>query len=250
MRTRRPQAGLQRDLPTSGGGTTCHRGRRSHRPLDGVQAHPFHRDVNDTRELLLRWHDGDRAAMAALVEQERDLVQAHIRRRLGSLLRRSVDTQDVVQETMLQALRSAPRFLLSDRNQLRALLVCMVENRLRSAALAQQRQKRDVRRELPLAADAGGDVIDLDHAATATDPGDAAARDDVRAWVRLALELLDADDRDVLVSRDYQDLSFEQIGQETGEAADTVRMRYYRALPKLGRALARLRSGRIDDLLG
>ena len=219
------------------------------RPLDDVVARPFHRGVDDTRELLQRWHDGDRAAMAALVEQERDLVQAQIRRRLGSLLRRSVDTQDVVQETMLQALRAAPRFLLSDRNQLRALLVCMVENRLRSAAVAQQRLKRDVRRELPLPAGANDDALDLDRVATSTDPGDAAARDDVRAWVRLALELLDVDDRDVLVSRDYHDLSFEQIAAATGEAPDTVRMRYYRALPKLGRALSRLRSGHLDDLL-
>jgi len=204
--------------------------------------------VDDTRELLLRWHGGDSAAMAALVEQERELVQAHVRRRLGTLLRRSVDTQDLVQETMLHALRSAPRFLLSDRDQLRALLVCMVENRLRSAAAAQQRQKRDVRRELPLAPAASDAVLDLDLPATSTDPGDAAARDDVRAWVRLALELLDVEDRDVLVARDYRDLSFEQIADENGETADAVRMRYHRALPKLGRALGRLRSGRFTDL--
>lgn len=189
--------------------------------------------------------------MAALVAQERSLVEDHIRRRLGSLLRRDVDTQDIVQETMLQALRSAPRFLLSDRKQLRGLLVRMVENRLRSAAVRQQRQKRDARREAvpELIAEGGPVVIDLDHPAEVTDPGDAVARDDVRAWVRLALELLDADDRDVLVLRDYRELSFEEIAEHAGEAPDTVRMRYRRALPKLARALGRLRSGRVEELL-
>lgn len=189
--------------------------------------------------------------MADLVAQERPLVEQHIRRRLGSLLRRDVDTQDIVQETMLQALRSAPRFLLSDRAQLRGLLVRMVENRLRSAAVRQQRQKRDARRDAPLEAAPVGDsaVLDLDHAASVTDPGDAAARDDVRAWIRLALELLDPDDREVLVLRDYRELAFDEIAARTGEAPDTVRMRHRRALPKLARALARLRSGRLEELL-
>lgn len=207
--------------------------------------------MDETRELLQRWHGGDAAAMADLVALERPLVEEHIRRRLGNLLRRDVDTQDIVQETMLQALRSAPRFVLSDRGQLRGLLVRMVENRLRSAAVRQQRQKRDARRDMALDPVAGDDsaVLDLDRAADVTDPGDAAARDDVRGWIRLALELLDADDREVLVLRDYRELSFDEIAVHTGEAPDTVRMRHRRALPKLARALSRLRSGRIEELL-
>lgn len=187
--------------------------------------------------------------MAELVEQEREFVQAQVRSRLGTLLRRSADTQDVVQETMLHALRNAPRFLVSDRSQFRALLLRMVENRLRSLAVRQQRHKRDVRRELTMPSGPELEVLDLDGNGEVTDPGDAAARDDVRSWVRLALEVLDTDDREVLVLRDYQQLSFEQIAAQTGEATDTVRMRYRRALPKLARALSQLKSGRLDDLL-
>ena len=205
--------------------------------------------MDETRELLVRWHGGDAEAMAELVEQERPFVERQVKSRLGNLLRRSVDTQDIVQETMLHALRNAPRFLVSDRNQFRGLLARMVENRLRSSAAHQQRQKRDQRRELPIAPAGDGELLDLDQPGSATDPGDAASRDDVRSWVRLALELLDADDREVLVLRDYQALSFEQIAAETGETPDTVRMRHHRALPKLARALARLRAGRLDDLL-
>jgi RNA polymerase sigma-70 factor, ECF subfamily len=205
--------------------------------------------LDQTRNLLLRWHGGDAGAMAELVEQEREFVQAQVRGRLGPLLRRSADTQDVVPETMLHALRSAPRFLLSNRTQFRALLARMVENRLRSLAVRQQRHKRDVRRELPMPPERAFEVLDLDRPDDATDPGDAAARDDLRSWVRLALEVLETDDREVLVLRDYQQLSFEQIAAQTGEAADTVRMRHRRALPKLAQALAQLKSGRLDDLL-
>jgi RNA polymerase sigma-70 factor, ECF subfamily len=204
--------------------------------------------LDETRELLVRWHGGDARAMAELVEQERAFVESQVRNRLGSLLRRSVDTQDIVQETMLHALKNAPRFVLSDRKQFRGLLTRMVENRLRSSSAHQQRQKRDQRRESPFGP-TDAEPLDLDRPSAVTDPGDAACRDDVRSWVRLALELLDADDRDVLVMRDYQELSFDQIAAETGEAADTLRMRHQRALPKLARALARLKAGRIEDLL-
>lgn len=86
--------------------------------------------VSETRELLLRWHRGDQQAMADLVQQEAQFVAAEVRKRLGRLLRRHHDTQDIVQATLLQALRSAPRFLVSDRDKLRGLLVRMVENSL------------------------------------------------------------------------------------------------------------------------
>lgn len=191
--------------------------------------------------------------MAELVQQEHAFVAAHVRRRLGALLRRQHDTQDIVQQTMLQALRSAPRFLVSDRDQLRGLLARMVENTLRGAARLQQRQKRDMRKEQPLAAAmpaaADGSVLDLDPPGTVTDPGDAADRGDVRAWVRLAIELLDDDDREVIVLRDYEQLPFAAIAERLGEAEDTVRMRHRRALPKLGAVMTRLRSGRLGELL-
>lgn len=207
------------------------------------------RRVDATRELLLRWHRGDQEALALLVQQEQAFVAQHVRGRLGSSLRRQLETQDVVQQTMLNALRNAPRFLLSDRGQLRGLFVRMVENTLQSAANHQQRQKRDVRREQPWTAVADDTVVDLDVADTATDPSAAVAREDLRAWIRLALELLDVDDREVVERRDYQEQSFAAIAAELEEAEDTVRMRYQRALPKLAAALTKLRQGRLADLL-
>lgn len=205
--------------------------------------------MDETRDLLLRWHEGDQEAMSRLLQQELAFVTEQVRRRLGPQLRRHLETQDVVQQTMLHVLRSAPRFLLSDRGHLRGLLARMVENTLRSAAHHQQRQKRDVRREQTPAAPAGSTVLDLDAAGTATDPGAAAAREDQRAWVQLALELLDVDDREVIEGRDYRDQSFAEIAAHLGEAEDTVRMRYRRALPRLAAALTRLRQGRLADLL-
>lgn len=207
--------------------------------------------LNETRELLLRWHAGDQQAMASLVEQEAAFVEAQVRKRLGPLLRRQHDTGDIVQSTLLQALRSAPRFLVSDRDQLRGLLARMVENALRVQANHQQRHKRDIRREQPLQAQSPGSdtVLDLDLPAAVTNPGSAAERSETRDWVRLALELLDPPDREVIVLRDYDELQFGEIAERLGAAEDTVRMRYRRALPKLARTLTGLRQGKLAELL-
>lgn len=205
--------------------------------------------VSATRDLLLRWHAGDQQAMADLVQQEAAFVERQVHERLGPLLRRQHDTQDIVQATLLQALRTAPKFLVSDRDQLRGLLARMVENALRVQANHQQRQKRDIRREQPLQQAAGDTVLDLDPAATVTSPGAAAERTETREWVRLALELLDPGDREVIVLRDYDELSFVAIAERLGEAEDTVRMRHRRAMPKLARTLAQLREGKLRDLL-
>ncbi|MEO6594090.1 MAG: sigma-70 family RNA polymerase sigma factor [Planctomycetota bacterium] len=205
--------------------------------------------MSETRDLLLRWHSGDQNAMAQLVEQEAEFVGRKIRGRLGPLLRRQHDTQDIVQATLLQALRSAPKFLVSDREQLRGLLVRMVENTLCVQAKHQQRQKRDIRREQALQPVAGDAVLDLDPTATATNPRAAAERTETRDWVRLALHLLDGDDRQVIQLRDYEDLSFGEIAEQLGEAEDTVRMRYRRAMPRLAKTLSSLRQGKLGELL-
>lgn len=205
--------------------------------------------VSATRELLLRWHQGDAEAMATLVQQEAEFVAAQVRKRLGRLLRRHNDTQDIVQATLLQALRSAPRFLVSDRDKLRGLLVRMVENAMHVQANQQLRLKRDIRREVPLDASPADSVIDLDPAAPGTDPAGASARTEARDWVRLALELLHQDDRLVVLLRDYEELTFGEIAARLGLPEDTVRMRHRRAMPKLAMTLLKLKRGELGSLL-
>jgi RNA polymerase sigma-70 factor (ECF subfamily) len=207
--------------------------------------------VTETRDLLVRWHGGDQAALAELVQQDKDWIDAHVRRRLGPLLRRRNDTQDIVQQTLVEVLRCGPRFVVSDRGHLRGLLARMVENVLRVQANHHQAQKRDLRREqAALAAAATGDsILELDLPAAVTRPDRAAERSETRDWVRLALEFLEADDRNAIVWRDYEDLPFAEIAERLGVAEDAARMRYRRALPKLAKALSSLREGKLDKLL-
>ncbi|MBL8722768.1 MAG: sigma-70 family RNA polymerase sigma factor [Planctomycetes bacterium] len=202
-----------------------------------------------TRELLRAWHAGDAAALDTLVRQEAGWITAHVHRRLGPQLRARSDTQDLVQHTLLEVLKTGPRFVLDDREQLRALLATMVENVLRWHARHDQQQKRDVRREVPLLPKASATVLELGPPAAGPGPGTAAATSETRDWVRLALELLDPDDRSVLVWREYDELPFAEIGARLGITEAHARVRFQRALPKLARKLQQLQAGRLADAL-
>jgi RNA polymerase sigma-70 factor (ECF subfamily) len=204
--------------------------------------------MTETRELLMRWHAGHEEALATIVEREADWIAAHVRRRLGPLLRRRHETQDIVQMTLVEVLRGSPRFVVSDRAHLRALLAKMVENVLRMQAHHDQAQKRDLRRETPPRT--GETVLHLDPASDGTRPEDAAARTEMRDWVRLALELLEPDDRDVVLLREFEALSFAEIGARLRLSEDAARMRHRRAMPKLAQTLVRLRDGRLGELVG
>jgi RNA polymerase sigma factor (sigma-70 family) len=124
----------------------------------------------------------------------------------------------------------------------------MVENVLRVQVEHDQAHKRDVRREVvPIHGDSR---VDLDLPAGTTRPDQAAERNETRELVRLALEFLEPEDRAAIVGRDFEELSFAEIAQRLRVAEDAARMRYRRALPKLAKALSRLREGKLESLLG
>lgn len=202
-------------------------------------------DPRNTAELLVSCHRGDPHALAALVQRDLSWVRGYVSRRLGALLRRREDTQDVIQETLVEILRSGPRFVVADRGAFRALVAKMVENTIRRAWRYQVAERRDLRRDEALPAD--DTVLDLDH--SATHPSEAAGRSEMRAWVRLALELLDPDDRSVIVMREYRDQSFGEIAQVLGTTEDAARMRFTRALPRLARCMDQIKAGQIRGLV-
>jgi RNA polymerase sigma-70 factor, ECF subfamily len=205
--------------------------------------------MTETVELLRRWHQGDQQALAELVAADGPWITAHVQRRLGPLLRARVDTQDIVQQTLVEVLRSGPRFQVDDRDHLRALLVRLVENVLRHQVRHDRQQKRDVRRDQPLQPGSGSGAV-LQLSATQPGPGTQAAAGEQRDWVRLALELLDPDDRDVIVWREFDGLPFADIAARLQLSEAHARVRFQRALPKLGKTLQQLQQGRLGETLG
>lgn len=204
-------------------------------------------DALGTTELLRRWHAGDRAAHADLLGRYRPFIEAEVRRRLGAELRGKAETQDFVQDALVEALRYAPRFQVENERVLRRLLSRLVENILRDRRDWFTAKRREMARERPLQQDS---VLALDPpAAGVAPPDEEAERNETAARVRLALELLAEPDRRVLVLREWDGLDFTAIGERMGLAADAARMRFHRALVRLERVVCGLRAGELERLL-
>jgi RNA polymerase sigma-70 factor (ECF subfamily) len=199
----------------------------------------------DATDLLLRsTHAGDSRALERLLAANLDWVRQRVRGRLGGVLRDRGQTDDYVQDVVVDVLRSGPRFVTGDQQQFRALLVRIVENVLSDHWHWLHAQRRSVEREVP------GDALELDGPpAASTRPSEAAARAEDAQWIRLAMELLPADDRQVLFLREWEGLSFPRIAAALGIAEDAARMRFQRAVPRLARKLDLLRAGRLAAAL-
>ncbi|MBK8099521.1 MAG: sigma-70 family RNA polymerase sigma factor [Planctomycetes bacterium] len=196
-----------------------------------------------TPQLLEQWHRGDDQALVALVELHLPWLRAHLGKRLGDFLRRHGEAEDYLHDAMLDFLRDAPRFQVRDESHFRGLLARVVENTLRDKNAWFRARRRDLAKNGALPSDS---VLLLDPALHASStPSRAAARTEARDWVRLGLELLEVEDRRILVAREYDDRSFVEIGEELGMSANSVRMRWTRAVARLADVLRELRAGQL-----
>lgn len=202
--------------------------------------------LTDTTPLLLeRWHRGDDQALAALVELHLPWLREHVQRRLGPFLRRHGEAEDYLQDAVLDFLRDAPRFQVRDGAQLRGLLARVVENTLRDKNDWFRAKRRDLARAATVPSDS---VLALDPALQrSTTPSRDATRNEIRDWVRLGLELLEAEERKVILAREYEDRSFVEIGAELGMTANAARMRWVRAVARLAEVMQQLKNGTLPD---
>jgi RNA polymerase sigma factor (sigma-70 family) len=194
-----------------------------------------------TPTLLERWHAGDEEALGRLLELHLPWLHAHVERRLGGLLRQRGETADYLHDAVLDFLRYTPRFQVVDAQHFRRLLARVAENTLRDRNDWFRARRRDLARQASLPTES---VLALDpRLQRHTTPSRVAARTEARDWVRLGLEFLDAEDKKILIAREYDDRSFVEIGAELGLSANAVRMRWVRALARLAEVLKDLRAG-------
>ncbi|MFO1051106.1 MAG: sigma-70 family RNA polymerase sigma factor [Planctomycetota bacterium] len=195
-----------------------------------------------TLELLRRHAAGDREALAELLHRELPWLREFVSKRLGAHLRAKDETMDQVQDAMVDFLRDAPRFVVGDGKQFRALLARVVENNLRDRDAWFRARRRAMAAEQPLPSES---VLQI-ASDSVTTPTQAAADSEWKAWVRLAMELMDPADRRILVLREWDDRSFVEIGELEGLTANAVRMRWTRAVARLADRIEKLRRGEFE----
>ena len=157
--------------------------------------------------LMLEFQQGSRAAFEEIYARYRQPLFGFFRRRLADKER----AEDLAQETFLAVIRSTARY--EPRSLVRTYLYGIALN-----LLANERRRH---------AKHPSEQIEEHHDLPAEPSADGSP--ETTLWVRRALETLEAKDREVLMLREYEQLSYSDIAQLLRMPLNTVRTRLFRA---------------------
>ena len=193
----------------------------------------------DPIELIRCARQGDRDAIERLVAHYYGRVRPIVRARLGRALRRRVDSNDILQETFVDAVGSIDRFEAGGGSSLLAWLTRIAELRVREASQKASAAKRDVAREVRLGPEqAGGCGFEPFDSTT---PSRLAVRAEGEALVLCALEELADEQREAILLRVYAESSWSEIARALGKPTPgAARMLHARAMARLTTVCRRL----------
>src|SRR5262245_60919656 len=176
---------------------------------------------DSTVELLARARAGDSAAVDALFHRSLPTLRRWARGRLPVSARGALDTQDLVQDTLLNTLRHLDRFESRHEGAFQAYLRQAVLNRIRDEA------RKVTRHPAPSA-------LDDRHASDAASPLDIAiGRQGVERY-EAALGRLRPGDREAIIGRIELQHDYQQLAVSLGKPnANAARVAVTRALARL-----------------
>jgi RNA polymerase sigma-70 factor (ECF subfamily) len=200
--------------------------------------------MDPTSQLLQRWRDGDEQGLHEVLALHLPAVLTIVRSELGRELRQKLESDDLVQDAIVEFLRYGPAMPPVDAAHFRALLVLIVRHTICDRSKWFQAARRRMDRERSL-----GSTTQATIPAADVDPAALAERADLTTRLRLALELLPERDRRVLVLRDWQGLSFAQVALDLGVGEEAARGAWRRAVGRLRGLMADLRTGGLPAAL-
>jgi RNA polymerase sigma-70 factor (ECF subfamily) len=176
--------------------------------------------TTETDDLVRRLRGGDAEAFRALVRQ----YSGDLYGLAYSLMGNAADAEDVVQQALVGAVRGIGSF--EGRSSLKTWLFTILSNQAGKA-----RRSRALRQATPLGA--AGEAADAGaRGAARTTPADTRSPTgsaDVRMDVAAMLDALAPDHRQVIVLREIEQLSYEEIAETLGIPRGTVESRLFRA---------------------
>ncbi len=185
--------------------------------------------------LIDRIRARDDRALAEYLTARRPQLLAFIERRLGAMLRRKVEPEDLLQETSAEAIRSLPTIELGDR-EVFSWLCQVAERRIIDAHRKfVASQKRDAGREIPIHASADSSqrgLVDL-LVASMTTASQAFSRDQKQIRLLSAMEQLPPEQREALRLRYVDGLPSKEIAERLGKSDGAVRVMLTRSLARL-----------------
>ena len=156
--------------------------------------------MTSDESLMLEFQRGSREAFEELFARYRGPLHGFFRRRLDNAAR----AEDLSQETFLAVIRGTSRY--EPRALVRTYLYGIA---LKLLASERRKRAKDPQLSQPEAA-----------------PGDTSA---AALWVRQGLEKLDSSEREILMLREYEQLSYSEIAGLLRIPVNTVRSRLFRS---------------------
>lgn len=190
------------------------------------------KEAEEDRALIARAQAGDKAAFRRLVER-------HQRRAFAialGLVRDENDARELVQDAFLRVYKSLPTF--QGTSSFFTWLYRIITNLSIDLIRKPGRQTTDLE-EAKLELDEGAD-LDLPFLGRfdGADPADVVRRGEIAGRLRAALDALPSYHRAVILMREIEGLSYEEMAQAMGVSKGTIMSRLFHARQKLQRALA------------
>ncbi len=176
---------------------------------------------------------GDSEAADRLWSRYYERIVPAVRVRLGKKRRSNVETIDVVQGVFLEAVRSAEEREFQSEGHFRAWLNRLVENRIRKDARDWGRQKRDASRERSFFNTSGEERTDIEQ--DRRRPVSIVEEFDDLERMEEALEKLPKGQREMVVMRFFDQLTYAEIGEQIGKSEDAARKSVDRCIQLLAR---------------
>lgn len=183
-------------------------------------------------DLVRRAKRGDSRAFGELVSRYQDRVFAQCLRWLGD----ARIAEDVAQDVFIAAFRAMPRF--REEARFSTWIFRITVNHCKNRRLHNTRRKTD--RHEPLEGlPRGDDGPERQLPAETLGTEAATHRSEAEELLQAALEQLEDTQRDIILLRDIQDLSYEEIADILELPRGTVKSRLHRARAELARILGR-----------
>jgi RNA polymerase sigma-70 factor (ECF subfamily) len=192
----------------------------------------------ETQHLLHQVRQGDRQALEQLLAQHRPYLRQLVELRLDPKLRSRVDPSDVVQEAQIEAVRRFDAYLEQGSIPFRLWLRQLAYDRL----LMMRRRhvkaaRRAVGQEVALP-EQSSLLLAQQLLASGSTPSQQLEQQEQAHRVRQAVAQLPEADREVLLMRTFEGLSFAEVGYLLALDPATARKRHGRALLRLGKILS------------
>ena len=191
-----------------------------------------------TQQLVALVKGGDASALDQLCRVYAERVRWMVRLRMGKELRRNLDSMDVVQDVLINALGGMTEFTYENEGDFVRWLSRIAENALRDNWKRFHAEKRDIRKEVRLddrGPTTGGSSGGAPGPIDATTPSVIMSRKEDLARLEQAIDELKPEYREVIVLTRIEGLSYQEVGNRLSKNSEAVRKLVFRAMSALTR---------------